>query len=251
MIRRMSLPLRVFLLCWTAVFLGSGCAHRAGVQPATDLASPGASAEPVEFVFGPGDEIDISVWRHEDLNMRVKVAPDGTISYPLLGHMQIGGMTYPQLKAVMEEKIAVYYVEPQVSINVHTVASMKVFVLGYVRTPQILQIESGMTVVEALTRAGWVSDDSRTDNILLIRGGLTSPKLFSINLDEMLNAGDTRQNVALQKDDVLYVPAKTIANVEKFFRRIAGIISPFVSGTVVYRNIQSGGSVGTSSALDN
>ncbi len=248
-----SLQSAALLLVLLPVLL-SACAHKQAT-PVTDLWE-GTEDEalvppdPPTFVFGPGDFIDISVWRHEDLNMQIKISPDGAISYPLIGRMDIAGLTYPELASVLTEKIGAYYVDPQVSINILEVSSMKVFVLGYVRSPSVQQIESELDVVGALTKAGWITADSRTNNILLIRGGLEKPELFTIDLDQLLAAGDVRQNIPLQKGDILYVPPKTIVNVEQFFRRIAGILSPFVSGTVVYRNVTTGNPVGASGALD-
>ncbi len=234
--------------------LALGCPNR-HARPVTEIWEQGATEElvypnPPEFVFGPGDEIHIAVWRHDDLDMQIKISPDGAISYPLIGRMVVAGMTYPDLMALLSEKISQYYVDPQVSINVVEVSSMKVYVLGYVRNPTTLQIESELDVVGALTEAGWINDDSRTNNILLIRGGLSQPELFTIDLDQLLASGDVRQNIPLQKGDILYVPPKTIVNVENFFRRIAGILSPFVSGTVIYRNVTTGNPVGASGALD-
>ena len=232
------------------------CARR-NVRPVTDLApTENVDGEVLmpdtvpEFVFGPGDEIDIAVWRHEDLNMRIVISPDGAISYPLVGRLHIAGMTYPGLMSMLSSRISEYYKEPQVSINVVKVSSMKVYVLGYVRNPSILQIESELDVVGALTKVGWLTEDSRTNNILLIRGGLEDPELYTIDMEQLLATGDMRQNVPLQKGDILFVPPKTIVNVENFFRRITGMLSPFVSGTVIYRNVTTGNPVGASGALD-
>jgi len=244
------------ILVLLAATAGISCAHRTA-RPVTELTEPTADDgqalvpdSPPEFVFGPGDKIDISVWRHDDLNMQIVISPDGAISYPLVGRLAVAGMTYPDLAQLLSTRIAEYYKDPQVSINVLEVSSMKVYVLGYVRVPSIMQIESELDVVGALTRAGWVTEDSRTNNILLIRGGLEEPELFVIDLDQLLASGDMRQNVALQKGDILYVPPKTIVNVETFFRRVTAMLSPFVSGTVVYRNVTTGNPVGASGALD-
>ena len=242
------------ILCLLAPVLLAGCAHKK-TRPVTEIWQEDEGGEisagrAPEFVFGPGDEIEISVWRHEDLDMKIKIGPDGAISYPLVGRIHIAGMTYPALMERLSQEISTYYVDPQVSVNVIEVSSMKVYVLGFVRNPSILQVESELDVVEALTRAGWISQDSRTDNILLIRGGLEEPELFSIDLDKLLAEGDLRQNVPLGKGDILYVPPKTIVNVETFFRRISGILSPFVSGTVIFRNVTTGNPVGASGALD-
>ncbi len=241
---------------WIAALLAGvalgGCPKRQTV-PVTELAASGDAeegSEPPEFVFGPGDEIEISVWRHEDLDMKVKIGPDGAISYPLVGRIVIEGMTYPELMDTLSREIATYYVDPQVSVNILEVSSMKVHVLGEVRNPTSIPIESELDVVEALTRAGWISDDSRTDNILLVRVDDGRSEMYTIDLRDLLSKGDTRQNVLLAKGDIIYVPKKTIANVEQFFRRISGILSPFVSGTVIYRNITTGNPVGASGALD-
>ena len=246
---------KLFFLGLFVMLAGPSCAHKKA-QPVTVLSEPAEGDEqalipdePPEFVFGPGDQIDIAVWRHEDLDMQIVISPDGAISYPLVGRMQIAGMTYPELMGVLSERIGEYYKDPQVSVNILEVSSMKVYVLGYVRTPAILQIESELDVIGALTRAGWVSSDSRTNNIMLIRGGLEDPQLFVIDLDQLLASGDLRQNVALQKGDILYVPPKTIVNVEQFFRRITAMLSPFVSGTVIYRNVTTGNPIGASGAL--
>lgn len=235
--------------------LPSGCVRQTRT-PVTSLSVEGAGGSMVpppapEIVFGPGDKVQISVWRHEDLDMQVIVAPDGTISYPLIGRMQIAGMTYSLLQSLLTEKISVYYVDPQVSINLVESESMKVMVWGEVKTPNVLQLSSGMTVLEALTRAGGLTEDSRTDNILLVRGGRSPAEVYVVDVDALLNRADLRQNVPLEKNDILYVPEQTIVNVERFFRRIAGILAPFVSGTVVYRNIATGNPVGSASALDN
>ena len=245
---------RVALFLLMLPLLSAACAHKQAT-PVTELWETTDDEslmppEPPQFVFGPGDSIDISVWRHEDLNMQIKISPDGAISYPLIGRMDIAGMTYPELMGLLTERISAYYVDPQVSVNILEVSSMKVYVLGYVRTPSVQQIESELDVVGALTKAGWITSDSRTNNILLIRGGLEEPELFTIDLDQLLATGDVRQNVPLQKGDILYVPPKTIVNVETFFRRISGILSPFVSGTVIYRNVTTGNPVGASGALD-
>jgi polysaccharide biosynthesis/export protein len=251
--RRLS---NIVLFALLAALVLPSCARR-NVRPVTDLSATdpdsGEALMPEtvpEFVFGPGDEIDISVWRHEDLNMQIVISPDGAISYPLVGRLHIAGMTYPDLMAMLSTRISEYYKDPQVSVNISKVSSMKVYVLGYVRNPAILQIESELDVMGALTKVGWLTEDSRTNNILLIRGGLEEPELFTIDIEQLLATGDMRQNVPLQKGDILFVPPKTIVNVENFFRRITGMLSPFVSGTVIYRNVTTGNPVGASGALD-
>ncbi len=203
-----------------------------------------------QFTFGPGDAVRIQVWRHDDLTLEVTVAPDGAITYPLVGHFQVAGMTYPQLVEKLRSAIAEYYIDPQVSVNIVAVTNQKVIVIGEVQTPQVLQITSEMSLLEALTRTGGIHPDARTRNVLLIRGGMENPRLFTVNVDAIYGQGDFSQMVYLQRGDIVYVPAKTITNVERFFRRLSAVLGPAVSGSAIYRNIISGGAAGSNIVAD-
>ena len=201
------------------------------------------------FVFGPGDRFAITVWRHSEMDMEVTIAPDGYITYPLVGRVLVSGMTYPQLVAALETGLSDYYTDVSVAVNVVEIQNQKVFVLGEVSQPAVLQVENDLTVLEALTRTGGINPDSRTDNVLLIRGGLEEPELVVIDVASIYGVGDMSQMVSLQRGDIVYVPAKTITNVERFFRRVQALVAPAVAGTVVYRNSTTGGAQGASSAL--
>lgn len=231
--------LPLLLLPVLAVVL-TGCAPK--VRPPniseTDVQLQAPTAD---FTFGPGDTLSILVWRHDDLTMDVTVAPDGAISYPLVGRLQVAGMTYQMVVNTLTKAISQYYNDAQVAVNVKGIASQKIFVFGEVNAPQVLQLTQEMSILEALVRSGGINSDARTNNILLIRGGMDSPKLFAVNVDAIYGRGDFSQMIFLQRGDIVYVPAKTITNVEKFFRHVSAIIAPAVSGSAVYRNVISGG----------
>jgi polysaccharide export outer membrane protein len=203
-----------------------------------------------DFVFGPGDVIDIKMWGQEDMNMEVVIAPDGVITYPLVGRFKVTGMTYVQLLKFMERELSEYYNEPSIAVNVVKVSNQKVFVLGEVKNPAVLQIENDLSVVEALIRTGGISEDAKTSNILLIRGGIDEPTLLTIDIADLFSKGDMAQNIYLQRGDILLVPPKTIVHVERFFRRVQGVLAPFLAGSAIYRNVSGPGAQGTSSSLD-
>lgn len=233
-------------------FLLAGCLHQTARAPnitaSADAATIRAPA-PAEFVFGPGDRLSIKVWRHEEMDMEVTVAPDGGITYPLVGRIQAAGMSFPDLVAALEQGLRTYYTDVSVAVNVEKVSNQKVFVLGEVQNPAVLQIENDLSILEALTRTGGINPDARTDNVLLIRGGLDEPELFTVDVAAIYGRGDVSQLVFLQRGDIVVVPTKTIANVEIFFRRVQGMLAPFVGGSAIYRNAVSGGAQGTSSAM--
>ncbi len=204
---------------------------------------------PEDFVFGPGDVMDIKVWRQPDMDMQIVIAPDGAITYPLVGRLQVAGLTYPELVGTIESALKEYYTEPSVAVNVVEVSNQKVFILGEVRSPAVLQIQNDLSILEALTRTGGINTDARTDNVLLVRGGLDDPELFTIDVKAIFSKGDFSQMVYLQRGDIVLVPTKTIVNVERFFRRIQGMLAPFLSGSAIYRNVVTGGAQGTSAGL--
>ncbi len=199
-----------------------------------DLHLPPAPRGP--FVFGPGDKLELRVHRHADLDGPLLVAPDGTVTVPLVGRVVVGGHSYDAVVADIERSLRDYYTDAAVAVNVLEVNNRKVFVVGEVKSPSVLQITGEMRVLEALVEVGGIHPDARTHNVLLVRGGLGEPVLATINVDALLT-GDLAQNVALQPDDIVVVPAKTIVNVERFFRRVQGILAPFVSATQAWRNV--------------
>jgi len=174
------------------------------------------------------------------MDMQIVIAPDGAITYPLVGRIEVAGMTYPELVTRIETELQTYYTDPSVAVNIVEVSNQKVFVLGEVNNPSVLQIENELSVLEALTRTGGISNDANTENVLLIRGGLEEPTLYTVDVQGIL-AGDMSQNAMLQRGDILMVPTSTIVEVERFFRRVSGILSPVVSGSATYRNINGQG----------
>ena len=231
------MTIQAMLLMWL-----TGCAKNAPVPNIADApAEQRAVPEFEEFQLGPGDRITIQVWRHTDLDMDVTISPDGSITYPLVGRIVVAGMTYPELSETLTTAIADYYEDPQVSVNILELTSQKVFVLGDgVASPSVLQLNNEMSILEALTRSGGLSSTARTHNVLLVRGGLEDPALYTVNVQSIYNEGRMDQMVFLQQGDIIVVPNKTITNVANYFREVQGIVSPFVSGSAIYRNVTVG-----------
>ena len=88
-----------------------------------------------DYIIGPGDVLDISVWKDEALTKMVMVLPDGKISFPLIGQIEAGGKTVTQLRAVLEKKLKRYVPDLTLSLLVSQVNSMMVYVIGRVNNP--------------------------------------------------------------------------------------------------------------------
>ena len=177
-----------------------------------------------EYILGFGDELEISMFRHEEMNRKIKILPDGKMQYPLVGNIRAEGLSVNQLKELLREGLLKYFVDPQIDINVTSTGSQKIFVLGEVNNPGIYQLEGPKTVIEAVSEAGGFTLDAKEKNVMLIRGAPSNPQPTILDIEAALKRTDMTQNVALQKWDIVYVPATTIANVQRFFDRLWAII---------------------------
>ncbi len=87
-----------------------------------------------EYILGFGDELDISVFKHDEMSRKVRILPDGKIQYPLVGEIIAQGLSVSQLRDKLREGLLKYYVDPQVSVIVTSIGSQKFFVLGRTQT---------------------------------------------------------------------------------------------------------------------
>jgi len=242
--------LREFLLFATlGTFLG--CARNAQVPNISEApAELRVAPTPEEFQLGAGDRISIQVWRHEDLNMEVTIAPDGSITYPLVGRIELSGQTYTEILATLTAAVSEFYENPQVTVNIVEIKNQKVLVVGEVSSPSVLQLSNQMSILEALTMTGGINPGAKTSNVLLIRGGVDVASLYTVDVESIYTAGNMDQMIYLQKGDILVVPARTITNMGRYFREVQGMLAPFVAGSAIFRNAVSGGAQGTSSVLE-
>jgi polysaccharide export outer membrane protein len=190
-----------------------------------------------EYMLGFGDELEISIFRHDEMTKKVRILPDGKIQYPLVGEIYAEGLSVNQLRDKLREGLLKYYVDPQVSINVSSIGSQKFFVLGEVKHPGVFQLDRPKTLVEAISEAEGFTLDAKQSFVLLIRGSPSSPKpsYQVLDMEKVFKQMDMTQNVALQQGDIIYVPASKYADVERFFDRLWTIIPArlgFVAFTV-------------------
>src|SRR3954471_5492674 len=108
-----------------------------------------------DYVIGPQDVLAIQVFDQADLGGKYTVETDGTFSFPLIGRVTAGGMTLRNLETELKKKLADgYFRNPQVTVGVEQYRSQRVFVMGEVRNPGPVPLTGGMTLIEALSRAG-------------------------------------------------------------------------------------------------
>lgn len=161
-----------------------------------------------DYLIGPGDTLEVFVWRNPDLTVTVPVRPDGKISTPLVEDMVAVGKTPSGLARDIEKALAVYVKSPQVNVIVTVPASAfsQVKVIGQVVHPQALAYRSGMTVLDAVLAVGGLSQFAAGNRAHLVRNVNGRSQEFKVKLEALVNDGDMKQNLMLQPGDVLVVP---------------------------------------------
>jgi polysaccharide export outer membrane protein len=161
------------------------------------------------YKIGPGDVLDIIVWRSKDLTMSVTVRPDGWISFPLAGDVEAAGMTPTQLQAKLEATLVKFVNAPLITIVVSKVAGFKVSILGKVRQPGRFDVESSATVLDVLALAGGPNDYADTSGIYVLRRVGPGEGLYqriSASFAATVVAGKDNANLRMQAGDIVIVP---------------------------------------------
>jgi polysaccharide biosynthesis/export protein len=211
-------PSRVLALAgWLAInTLIISCASSPPVAPTPTAAASstahGASSatKPVDndYIIGPGDTLQVFVWRNPELSVSVPVRPDGKISTPLVEDMVAVGKTPPQLARDMEKVLSEYVRSPKVNIILTTAASAfsLVKVVGQVAHPQALAYREGMTVLDAVLEVGGLGQFASGNRARVVRIVNGEQTVIHVKLDNLLNGGDQKENIPLKPGDVLVVP---------------------------------------------
>lgn len=183
------------------------------------------------YVIGREDVLDITVWQSPDLTKTLTVESDGSIDYPILGNLQVSGLSAVELKKILEEKLAQGYVKnPQVSVSIKEYNSKKILVFGEVGNPGLYKLKSEIPVLELLFMTGGAKADAK--RMTVIRAGknsdgstlpvpipsqegpnpiaaLDTSSAIEIDLIALLSKGDLSQNVMIFPGDTVYVASGT------------------------------------------
>jgi protein involved in polysaccharide export with SLBB domain len=168
---------------------------------------PEVNAAP-DTTLGPNDLFDVRVYGEKDLSDTFRVASDGTIDYPLLGTVQVDGLTPSQVVKVIETGLreGEFLKTPHVSILVKEYQSKKISVFGQVKKPGTFPYQDGMSVVEAISLAGGFTSMARKNNTTVIRTINGEKKRFKVPVQE-IGQGETA-NFTLRTGDIIFVPER-------------------------------------------
>ena len=174
----------------------------------TGLAEAGDPAvwPSADYVIGPGDVLDISVWKDEALTKLVTVLPDGKISFPLIGQVEAGGKTVAQLTKELEGRLNRFVPDVNLSMVVAQVNSMMIYVIGRVNNPGRFMLNANVDVLQALAMAGGPNAFAKRDKIKVIRKQGAETRIFAFDYDDVAKGKNLELNIMLHRGDVIVVP---------------------------------------------
>jgi len=175
-----------------------------------------SAQSPGDYAIGASDVLTIQVFDQPDLGGKYAVEADGTFSFPLIGRVKAGGLSLRVFETQLKKRLVDdgYFRNPQVTVAVEQYRSQRVFVMGEVRAPGPVPLTGGMTLIEALSRAGSTLPSS-SGEVAIVRApqGAKGPVLPEQGGSEILRAsirdleaGKMKQNVELHDGDTIFIP---------------------------------------------
>jgi polysaccharide export outer membrane protein len=165
-----------------------------------------AIAADLVYTIGPGDTLEISVWRDESLSREVTVPPDGVISFPLIGDVNVVGMTVANLRQKVTKELSDYVPDATVTVILKTFNSLRAFVIGKVRNPGMFPISLETSVMQILSMAGGLNPYASENNIHILRQVNGNSVKIPFSYSDVLKGRNLKQNITLKRGDVIVVP---------------------------------------------
>lgn len=179
-----------------------GCATRAAQPVDTQASNP-------EYRIGPGDTVNIIVWRNPEVSMAVPVRPDGKITTPLVEDLPAAGKSSTQLARDIEQALAKFIQQPVVTVVVTNFVgnySEQIRVIGQAARPQALPYRNEMSLMDVMIAVGGTTEFAAGNRAALIRTVDGKQQKFNVRLDDLVKDGDISANVRMQPGDVLVIP---------------------------------------------
>jgi polysaccharide export outer membrane protein len=210
-------PILLLVLAWIGLWAGqivlaqdssekANKAAHASTKPgsAVDPAAGPALPPPAGYTVGVDDELLISVWHEPELSQVVVVRPDGMITLPLVNDVKVIGLSTEQLQTLMTEKLKTLVNDPQVTIVVKTIRSLKVFLVGNVGKQGMYPLTSGLTVLQLITEGAGLGPFAKSGSIYILR--TANGKQIRIGFNYKKAVQGKGEDPALKSGDMVVVP---------------------------------------------
>jgi polysaccharide export outer membrane protein len=201
--RLTKLALRAIVVV-AALFFVAGCAETPVVPPANTVSKNGT-----DYLIGPGDNLNIFVWRNPELSATVPVRPDGKISTPLVEDVVAVGKTPTQLARDLEERLKKFVRDPIVTVITTGFVgdfSQQVRVIGEAAQPRAVPYRENMTLLDVMIQVGGLTKFASGNHAILVRKVNGQQHSYPVRIDSLIKDGDVRYNFKMEPGDILIIP---------------------------------------------
>lgn len=158
------------------------------------------------YLLKAGNSLNISVWGEETLQKEAIVLPDGSITFPLAGRIEVVGVTAAEVEKRITEKLKTYLPDPQVTVVVSSIKGNEIYILGKVIKPGPVLMQGPMTVMQALSLVGGFDKFADLDAIKVLRNAKDGQKVIPVNYNQLIQGKSLNSNVLLIAGDTILVP---------------------------------------------
>ena len=193
-----------------AVVLMFALAACAGQPPAIPTSSSaGSDAAPADYRIGPGDQLQVFVWRSPELTVSVPVRPDGKISIPLVQDVSAIGKTPMELSKEIEGRLKQFVNDPKVTVIVQSFVgpfSQQVRVIGEAAKPQAVPYRAHMSLLDVMIQVGGLTKFAAGNRAVIVRKVDGKEHTYPVYLSSLINDGEVQYNTPMEPGDILIIP---------------------------------------------
>lgn len=193
----------------TALAVATLLAACSGTRLSPDDLASSATLSPSQYLIGPGDTLEVFVWREPDLSVVVPVRPDGRISTPLVEDLVAVGKSPTQLAGEIAAQLSEFIRTPEVNVIVREFVgtfSDQIRVLGQATRPGVVPYRERMTLLDVIIEAGGLTEFAAGNRARVIRSIDGESREIRVRLEALVNRGDLSQNLLMQPGDVVIIP---------------------------------------------
>lgn len=203
-------PTVVVIIATSLSILLAGCATKYPLlPPATVIQSSTSSPENYSYLIGPGDSLNIFVWRNPEISTTVLVRPDGMITMPLVEDLPVSGKTPSQVGREIEKVLGKFIKDPMVTVMIGQFVgpySEQIRVVGEAATPQALPYRQHMTLLDVMIAVGGLTPYAAGNDASIVRIVNGRQRQFTVHIDDLIKSGDISANVDMLPGDTLIIP---------------------------------------------
>jgi len=178
-----------------------------GGAPANQPTAPSEQRVSDDYIIGPSDVLAINVWKDSELTRNVPVRPDGKISLPLIGEMEVSGLTALDVQRLVTQRLKEYVAKPEVTVMVQEVRSRTYIIVGKIAKPGSFSLSKPTTVLEAIAIAGGFQEFAKVNKVYILRHQDDGSEIkLRFEYKKVLTQRATQENIELKNGDTIVVP---------------------------------------------